>query len=536
MSPTGSHSNPPGADSPVPNSSAPLGINSAEAIGHVKTDASRDYPARVIFEHGLLPLETGSPDRVAFASADPHAPGLGALVHFLAQKPVDWTIAPAEEIAHQIKTHFGVGADTIQQMMGETQWQEMAEESAVNPEKEEEVAVIRFVNQIVQEAYRDRATDIHLEPMEKSLRIRYRIDGVLHQVPIPASLKRFESAITSRIKVMAGMDIAEKRLPQDGRIHFRINNDEIDVRVSTIPTAFGESVSLRLLNRDDAVIGLDRLGFSERDKALLRELIQKPHGIILLTGPTGCGKSTTLYSCLSEINSVEQRIVTIEDPIEYQLPGVNQIQVKPEIDFDFAMGLRHILRQDPDVIMVGEIRDRETADIAIRASLTGHLVFSTLHTNDASGAVTRLIDMGIEPFLVASSINAVIAQRLVRTICRECRHEATTSPRLSGEELEFLRRHGEPSPEPGQEIKFYAGKGCKACRGTGFVGRTAIHEILVMNDKLAPLVLERASPDALKRAAMERGMVTLREAGLLKAIVGITTVEEVLQASESQDD
>ena len=495
-------------------------------IGRVKTDASRDYPARVIYDHGLLPLEPGSPDRVAFATADPHAPGIGSLVYFLAQKPVEWTVAPLEEIASQIKTHFGVGADTIQQMMGETQWQDLADESALDPEKEEEVAVIRFVNQIVQEAYRDRATDIHLEPMEKSLRIRYRIDGILHQVPIPASLKRFESAITSRIKVMAGMDIAEKRLPQDGRIHFKINNDEIDVRVSTIPTAFGESVSLRLLNRDDAVIGLDRLGFSERDKALLRGLIQKPHGIILLTGPTGCGKSTTLYSCLSEINSVEQRIVTIEDPIEYQLPGVNQIQVKPDIDFDFAMGLRHILRQDPDVIMVGEIRDRETADIAIRASLTGHLVFSTLHTNDATGAVTRLVDMGIEPFLVASSLNAVIAQRLVRTICRECRQQVTTLPRLSEDELEFLRRRG--------EIKFYAGKGCKTCRGTGFVGRTAIHEILVMNDKLAPLVLERASTDAFKKAAVERGMITLRQAGLLKAIAGVTTVEEVLQASEEE--
>jgi len=510
VSPTGSPSNPAG---------------SPEGIGRVKTDASRDYPARVIYDHGLLPLETGSADRVAFATADPHAPGIGSLVYFLAQKPVQWTVAQPEEIAAQIKSHFGVGADTIQQMMGESQWQEMAEEGA-DAEKEEEVAVIRFVNQIVQEAYRDRATDIHLEPMEKSLRIRYRIDGVLHQVPIPASLKRFENAITSRIKVMAGMDIAEKRLPQDGRIHFKINNDEIDVRVSTIPTAFGESVSLRLLNRDDAVIGLDRLGFTERDKALLRDLIKKPHGIILLTGPTGCGKSTTLYSCLSEINSVEQRIVTIEDPIEYQLPGVNQIQVKPDIDFDFAMGLRHILRQDPDVIMVGEIRDRETADIAIRASLTGHLVFSTLHTNDATGAVTRLVDMGIEPFLVASSLNAVIAQRLVRTICRECRHEVATPPRLSQDELEFLRGHG--------EIKFYAGKGCKACRGTGFVGRTALHEILVMNDKLAPLVLERASTDALKNAAVERGMITLRQAGLLKAIAGITTVEEVLQASEEE--
>lgn len=509
MSPTGSHSN------------API-----EGLGRVKTELSREIPARVVYDHGLLPLETGAADRLAFASADPHAPGIGSLVYFLGQKPVEWTVAPPEEITQQIKAHFGVGADTIQQMMGDTQWQEMAEEAA-DPEKEEEVAVIRFVNQIVQEAFRDRATDIHLEPLEKSLRIRYRIDGVLHQAPVPASLKRFESAVTSRIKVMAGMDIAEKRLPQDGRIHFKIGNDEIDVRVSTIPTAFGESVSLRLLNRDDAVIGLDRLGFTEHDKKLVRELIQKPHGIILLTGPTGCGKSTTLYSCLSEINSVEQRIVTIEDPIEYQLSGVNQIQVKPEIDFDFAMGLRHILRQDPDVIMVGEIRDKETADIAIRASLTGHLVFSTLHTNDAAGAVTRLVDMGIEPFLVASSLNAIIAQRLVRTICRECRHEVATPPHLSQEELDFLGRHG--------QVRFFAGRGCKACRGTGFMGRTAIHEILVMSDRLAPLVLDRASTDALKRAAAERGMITLRQAGLLKVIGGITTVEEVLQASESEE-
>jgi type II secretory ATPase GspE/PulE/Tfp pilus assembly ATPase PilB-like protein len=504
---------------------------SHRGLGKVRTEPPKGIPGRVVFDHALLPLETANDERISLAASDPYAPGVASLMNFLGQKPVDWTVASPEEITSQIKSHYGVGADTIHQMMGDTHWQELAEEKQGDPEKEEEVAVIRFVNQLVQEAYRERATDIHLEPMERSLRIRYRIDGVLHQVPIPASLKRFENAVTSRIKVMAGMDIAEKRLPQDGRIHFKIDNDEIDVRVSTIPTAFGESVSLRLLNRQNTVIGLDRLGFLDHDKQVLRELIRRPHGIILLTGPTGCGKSTTLYSCLSEINSVDQRIVTIEDPIEYQLPGVNQIQVKPEIDFDFAMGLRHILRQDPDVIMVGEIRDRETADIAIRASLTGHLVFSTLHTNDAAGAITRLVDMGIEPFLVASSINAIIAQRLVRTICKECRQEVSAPPHLLPEELEFLKRCYD-----GQPVKFYAGAGCKVCRNTGYVGRTAIHEILLTGDKLTPLILERASTDALKRAAIERGMITLRLAGLLKAAAGITTVEEVLQATERQEE
>ncbi|MBV9463038.1 MAG: type II/IV secretion system protein, partial [Verrucomicrobiae bacterium] len=326
------------------------GVQQADQLAGVQPEMVKDVPARIIFDHALLPLASERPETLSLACADPFTPGVAGLVNFLAARPVQWTAAPAEEVAAQIKTHFGVGADTIHQMMGERAWQDLGDEQP--GEQEEEVAVIRFVNQIVHEAYRDRATDIHLEPMEKSLRIRYRIDGVLHQVPMPSSLKRFESAVTSRIKVMAGMDIAEKRLPQDGRIHFKIDGDEIDVRVSTIPTAFGESVSLRLLNRDDAIIGLDRLGLTERDQKIVRQLIQRPHGIILLTGPTGCGKSTTLYSCLSEINSVDQRIITIEDPIEYQLPGVNQIQVKPEIDFDFARGLRHILRQDPDVIMV----------------------------------------------------------------------------------------------------------------------------------------------------------------------------------------
>ena len=366
-----------------------------------------------------------------------------------------------------------------------------------------------------------------MEPMENDLRIRYRVDGVLHQTPVPSQLKQFQAAIISRIKVMANMDIAERRLPQDGRINVRSGGAEIDVRVSTIPTAYGESVSLRLLTRSSIFLGLDRLGLSAADDKVVRKLVELPHGIILVTGPTGSGKSTSLYAFLSTINSIDQRIITIEDPIEYELPGVNQMQVKPDIGLTFAGGLRHILRQDPDVIMVGEIRDLETAEIAIRAALTGHLVFSTLHTNDSAGAITRLIDMGIEPFLVSSSVEALIAQRLVRTICHACREEYRP-------DAELLREVGFPAGEIAN-TKFYRGRGCEECRFTGFRGRTGIYEILVMSEALRPLVIERAPSTTIKQAACARGMRTLRDDGWAKVKAGVTTVEEVARVTQEDE-
>ncbi|MBN1267999.1 MAG: type II/IV secretion system protein, partial [Kiritimatiellae bacterium] len=392
---------------------------------------------------------------------------------------------------------------------------------------DQEASVVKFVNQIIWEAYQDRSTDIHLEPMETDLRIRYRIDGVLHQTPVPAQLKRFQAAIISRIKVMANMDIAEKRLPQDGRISLRIRGEEIDVRVSTMPTVYGESVSLRLLMRSSGLLGMDKLGLCEEDTAILTKLIHKPHGILLVTGPTGSGKSTSLYAWLHTINSIDKRILTIEDPIEYEMAGINQIHVKPEIGLTFAIGLRHILRQDPDVIMVGEIRDKETAEIAIRAALTGHLVFSTLHTNDAAGAITRLLDMGIEPFLVASSVEALIAQRLVRKLCHVCRKPWEVDQAFL-DSVGFNR-------DRLKEGTIYTAAGCEECRMTGFRGRTGIYEILVVTDHIRPLIVARASSSTIKAEALRHGMHTLREDGWTKALNGTTTVEEILRVSEEDE-
>jgi type II secretory ATPase GspE/PulE/Tfp pilus assembly ATPase PilB-like protein len=344
---------------------------------------------------------------------------------------------------------------------------------------------------------------------------------------MPPQLKRFQAALISRIKVMSGMNISEKRLPQDGRINVRIKGEEIDIRVSTVPTVYGESVSLRLLTRGKIFLSLDKLGFAPKDEAMIREIIVKPHGIFLVTGPTGSGKSTSLYAFLSAINSVHKRIITIEEPVEYELKGINQIAVRPEIGLTFAMGLRHILRQDPNVVMVGEIRDMETAEIAIRASLTGHLVFSTLHTNDAASAFTRLIDMGIEPFLVASSVEAVMAQRLVRTICPHCKTEQKV-------EIDFLRKIGFPEDEIGT-AKFWRGIGCEDCRQFGYQGRKGIYELLFVNEAIRPFILNRAPATTIAQKAIEQGMRTLRTDGWTKVKNGETTIEEVLRVTQIEE-
>jgi general secretion pathway protein E/type IV pilus assembly protein PilB len=344
---------------------------------------------------------------------------------------------------------------------------------------------------------------------------------------MPPQLKRFQSALISRIKVMSGMNISEKRLPQDGRINVRIKGEEIDIRVSTVPTVYGESVSLRLLTRGKIFLSLDKLGFSQLEETAIREIIIKPHGIFLVTGPTGSGKSTSLYAFLSAINSVHKRIITIEEPVEYELKGINQIAVRSEIGLTFAMGLRHILRQDPNVVMVGEIRDQETAEIAIRASLTGHLVFSTLHTNDAPSAFTRLIDMGIEPFLVASSVEAVMAQRLVRTICSHCKTEQRV-------DADYLRRIGFPEDEIGT-AKFWHGAGCEECRQQGYQGRKGIYELLLVSEAIRPLIMNRANATSIAQRAMEAGMRTLRTDGWNKVKGGVTTIEEVLRVTQMEE-
>jgi len=482
---------------------------------------------KVAFQHSVMPTDV-TDGAVQIAVSNPFDTAMLNAVRFDARGPVLFALAPKAEIEKALKKYYGVGAETLDEMGGdEEEPLELLIGDKEITEGDQEASVIKFVNQVIWEAFKDRATDIHLEPQEDELRIRYRIDGILHQTPMPPQLKRFQPAIISRIKVMSGMNISEKRLPQDGRINVRIKGEEIDIRVSTVPTVYGESVSLRLLSRGKIFMSLDKLGFSPPDEKAIREIIVKPHGILLVTGPTGSGKSTSLYAMLSSINSIQKRIITIEEPVEYELKGINQIAVRPEIGLTFAMGLRHILRQDPNVIMVGEIRDLETAEIAIRASLTGHLVFSTLHTNDAPSAFTRLIDMGIEPFLVASSVEAIMAQRLVRTICPHCKTEQKV-------ERSYLRKIGFPEEEI-DTTKFMRGAGCEECRGLGYQGRLAIYELLVLNEAMRPLILNRSSSTTIAQKAMDQGMRTLRTDGWNKVKNGITTIEEVLRVTQIEE-
>ena len=494
---------------------------------NISAEVRKRISTKVAFQYTVIPVRE-DPGSLQVAVSNPFDSGLLNAVQYDAGGPVEFALAPKLEIEKALKKYYGVGAETLDELEDDDEPIELliSEDKEIT-EGDQEASVIKFVNQIIWEAFQDRATDIHFEPEEDDLRIRYRVDGILHQAPMPPQLKRFQSALISRIKVMSGMDIAEKRLPQDGRINVRIKGEELDIRVSTVPTVYGESVSLRLLTRGKIFLSLDKLGFQQVDEEALRDIIVKPHGIMLVTGPTGSGKSTSLYAFLSSINSVQKRIITIEEPVEYELKGINQIAVRSDIGLTFAMGLRHILRQDPNVVMVGEIRDMETAEIAIRASLTGHLVFSTLHTNDAPSAFTRLIDMGIEPFLVASSVEAVMAQRLVRTICEHCKTEQKV-------EADYLRKIGFPEEEIGS-AKFYYGPGCEECRQLGYQGRLAIYELLVMNEAIRPLILSRAAASTISQRAIELGMRTLRIDGWQKVKAGITTIEEVLRVTQSEE-
>ncbi len=384
-----------------------------------------------------------------------------------------------------------------------------------------EAPIIRLVNRLIYNAVEVRASDIHFEPFEHEFKARYRIDGVLHDVEAPP--KRLQAAIISRVKIMAKLDIAERRLPQDGRIKLKIADKEIDFRVSTIPTVFGESLVMRILDRETLILDLERLGFPEDIYEKYTDLVKQPYGMVLVTGPTGSGKTSTLYTTLAKINSSENKIITLEEPVEYQLSGVNQIQVNPKIGMTFANGLRSIVRQDPDIILVGEIRDRETAEIAIQSALTGHLLFSTLHTNDAAGAITRLLDMGVESFLLSSTLLGVLAQRLVRVICPHCKSPTTPDKKL-------LNSMG-VSPEEASSIAFFTGKGCEECRYTGFRGRTAIFEYLPVDDAIRREISNRSSTEAIKEIAMKKGLLTLRQDGWRKVKRGVTTISEVLKVT-----
>ena len=485
------------------------------------------FPARLLLKDGLLPLRRVN-GCVEIATSRLFATqALDALRSMtgLRLKPV---LAPSEAIQREMKKRLGVGADTIDTLEEETPFQVVDDDHQDDTNLDsaaEDASIIRFVNQVLRDAIELRASDIHLEPFEDELRIRYRIDGVLQEVPVPAQIKRFQPAIVSRVKILSHLNIAEKRLPQDGRIKIRIDASEVDIRVSVIPMLHGEAVVMRLLRQNATLLGMGELGMDTRVLESFRRVLELPHGIILVTGPTGSGKTSTLYTALNEINDSLRKIITIEDPIEYQLRGVNQIQVSEKAGLTFARGLRSILRHDPDVILIGEIRDQETAQIAVQASLTGHLVFSTLHTNDAAGALTRLVDMGVEPYLVASSLEAVLAQRLVRVLCRHCRAE----DRSSAAQV-FKDRVGIPAATP-----IYRSVGCRECRQTGFYGRHAIFEWMDAEDEIRELILKNGSTDKIRAVARRAGMRTLAEDGWRLVSAGLTTVEEVLSVTTAKE-
>jgi general secretion pathway protein E/type IV pilus assembly protein PilB len=485
------------------------------------------FPARILLKEQLLPLRRLNGSAEVATSRLFATQGLDSLKTLtgLSLKPV---LASMEAIQREIKKHLGVGADTIDTLHEEKSFQvvdDNIDDTNLDAAAEDEASIIHFVNQVLRDAIDLRASDIHLEPFEDEFRIRYRIDGVLQEIPVPAQLKRFQPAIVSRVKILSHLNIAEKRLPQDGRIKIRIDESEVDIRVSVIPMLHGEAVVMRLLRQNATLRGMGELDMEERELVSFRRILQLPHGIILVTGPTGSGKTSTLYTALNEINDALRKIITIEDPIEYQLKGVNQIQVSEKAGLTFARGLRSILRHDPDVILIGEIRDQETAQIAVQASLTGHLVFSTLHTNDAPGALTRLVDMGVEPYLVASSLEAVLAQRLVRVLCTHCKQE-DRSPTAQA----FKASLGIPANVP-----ICRSVGCRECRNTGFYGRHGIFEWMDTDENIRQMILKSASTDQIRDTARRAGMRTLAEDGWRLVARGITTVEEVLSVTTAKE-
>ncbi len=478
--------------------------------------------ARLALRHHVIPLKNGA-DALTLACYDPFDHLARSAIRQAVKGRVRFVLAPRSLILAAIREHYGVGAETFEELLdGREEGHvdvDQTEEVNILDDEDAEASVMKFVNQIIREALKDRATDIHVEPMGEELRIRYRIDGMLREAPIPPKIRLLQASVLSRIKIMANLDIAEKRMPQDGRINLELNGLPIDVRVATIPSVTGETISLRLLGQE--IFDFKRLGLDAHSESIVRDLIAMPNGIVLLTGPTGCGKSTSLYTFLSALNTQDRRIVTIEDPVEHKLPGVVQIAVKPEIDLSFARALRSVLRGDPNVIMVGEMRDYETAEIAIRAALTGHLVFSTLHTNDSVGGITRLLDMGVEPFLVGSSVRAFIAQRLVRRLCPVCRKPDEQS-------LDFLRESGVSIPE---SATIYGPEGCDQCRRTGYQGRTAIYEICRVSPGLQNMIQHKGSTSLLRAKAVEEGMIPLRINGWNRVFEGGTSVEEVLRVT-----
>jgi len=493
----------------------------------IADDAVAAVPPSLAAYYRIVPVSADD-GRIVIATDDPFNEHLADELRLLLDREVILVLAPSEAIQRAVRRHYGVGADTVERMTrqgapaGEEEvgGGDLADETAAH-----DASVIRLLNQILMDAVEQRATDIHFEPYENELRVRYRIDGVLRDAGVPASARHFRHALVSRAKIMSNLDIAEHRLPQDGRAQIQLAGRTYDLRISILPTPYGEALNARILSRGTEIDTLDKLGFEGRDLELLLELIRKPHGIILVTGPTGSGKTTTLYTILKQINSPETKILTVEDPIEYRMKGITQMQVNPEIGFTFARALRSMLRHDPDVMLIGETRDYETAEITIRTALTGHLVFSTLHTNDAPTAMNRLIDMGVEPFLIASSVEGVLAQRLVRVICPHCKQWEAPDVGL----LEEL------GAEAAGIERIARGTGCPACRFTGFRGRTCITELMVMDSHLRAMVAARCHADELRREAVRRGMQSLRASGIEKVKQAVTTITEVLRVTPSPE-
>lgn len=498
----------------------------------IPPEVVKKVPARFATHYAFVPIEERNGTMVV-AVSDPLNAHLLDDIRLVLKQRIEAVVATPQEVQRAIKSLYGVGADTVERILSETEHAAPVvslEAHGVGADLGDEnidASIIKFVNELIAEAIQSDATDVHMEPFEDQLRVRYRIDGILHQAPTPPAIRGLHPAIVSRIKIMANLNIAEKRLPQDGKILASLGREQFDLRVSILPTPHGETVNIRILNRSSMFLTLDQLGFLPDDQELFDTFLVKPHGMILVTGPTGSGKTTTLYAALSKVNKLEHKILTIEDPIEYQLKGITQMQVLPQIGFDFSTALRSMLRHDPDIMLVGEIRDYETAEMAIRSSLTGHLVFSTLHTNDAAGAVTRLTDMGVEPFLIASTMIASVAQRLVRRVCNDCAEEQEPDPTV-------LAELG-VSQEAARDGVFRTGRGCDTCRYTGYRGRIAIYEILPFSDPIKDLTVQRAPSTVIKRKAHELGMKSLRESGRVRILKGETTFEEVLRVTAESD-
>ena len=489
----------------------------------ISPEVIKAIPAKLVLHYKFMPLTLkGKMLTIAVSNPLDVWPVEDMKLHF--GYDVDRVLAPDKEIAKLVKQYYGIGADTVDKIMTEggasvTQQKVKYDEIEDLERGAQDASVIKLVNQILSESVNARATDIHLEQFRNSVRVRYRIDGILYNMQLPEQIKYLYQAIVSRIKIVSNLDVVERRLPQDGRAIIKVQDKQVDLRISVIPSLYGENVVIRILPVN-LLFKLEDLGFDPTYMKLLDEIIQKPHGIVFLTGPTGSGKTTTLYACLTKLNKEGVKIITIEDPIEYDMLGILQIQVRPEIGFTFASALRSILRHDPDIMMVGEVRDLETAELSIRTALTGHLIFSTLHTNDACSGATRLMDIGIEPYLVASSVNAFISQRLVRLICPHCKEE---------------RKDKDGLPPFFKNIKMFRGKGCEQCKFIGYKDRTAIYEILTIDDTIKDLIISKTTASQIEKKAKESGFKTLLDSGIEKIKQGVTTPEEVLRVTELAD-